>query len=97
MQPLQEIAASSLPRDISLIYAAGGHWQAKRLAGVYSLMLETKNAAFILEEKWSAKYGGNQNLIQILVSKTLHSANIRISRYWLFFDDVAYYSPGALK
>lgn len=61
------------------------------------LMLETKNAAFILEEKWSAKYGGNQNLIQILVSKTLHSANIRISRYWLFFDDVAYYSPGALK
>lgn len=36
MQPLREIAASSLPRDISLIYAAGGHWQAKRLAGVYS-------------------------------------------------------------
>lgn len=37
MQPLQEIAASSLPLDIiSLIYAAGGHWQEKRLAGVYS-------------------------------------------------------------
>ena len=25
-------------------------------------MVETKNAAFILEEKWSAKYGGNQKL-----------------------------------
>ena len=40
------------------------------------LMPETKNVAFILEQQWSAKSTREiKNSIQILVSKTLHSAS----------------------
>ena len=40
------------------------------------LMPETKNASFILEQQWSAKSTREiKNSIQILVSKTLHSAS----------------------
>ena len=48
----------------------------KNVWQVCILMLETKNAAFILEEKWSAKSTREiKNLLQILVSKTLHLAS----------------------
>ena len=61
MQPLQEIAASSLPLDIiSLIYAAGGHWQEKRLAGVYSYDWNKKYRFHSRRKVVCKTYEGNQ-------------------------------------